>query len=465
MLRIPKFLIALIASAAISTSLTSAEETLSLPGTWTATGDLPTGGSNESTITITKEGDTFKGVAVGEDEEERELVRFSTEGKKVSFEVDVESNGETGVLKIKAEQTEIGKLAGEWALFDSSGEERAKELWKAIRTSEPETASPSPTASFEGKWNSVATTEDGEEHPAVVELAKDGDKYAGSSTSDRGKTKFDVVDVSGKDLEIEMVMDFDGTELDVRIEAAQKDEDHLEGKWVIFDNSGQEAATGDWTAERALVLDLTGTWDGVATTDEGENTHQATFEKTDAGYKGKVKTDQGEVDYTSVKVDGNDVSLALPFGDGSVTIAASYKEKNKLTGKWKFFDNSEAEVATGDWVATKQVEKEAAAPSVAGEWELDMTMGEIERTYGLRIASEGDGLKGVLVHPSKGDLDCDSVTFEDGAFDLKITREVQGNDVQFIYKGKLSEDGALSGTVVPEGYEDQFSGEWTGKRK
>ncbi|MGY8690510.1 MAG: hypothetical protein ACKVHP_22575, partial [Verrucomicrobiales bacterium] len=245
MLRIPKFLIALIASAAISTSLTSAEDTLSLLGTWTATGDLPTGGTNESTITITKESETFKGVAVGEDEEERELVRFSTEGKKVSFEVDIESNGETGVLKIKAEQTEPGKLAGEWALFDASGEERAKEPWQAVKDSEPETASPATAASFEGKWNTVAKTEDGEEHPSVVELAKDDEKYSGSSTSDRGKTKFDIVEVSGKDIEIEMVLEFDGTELDVRIEAAQKDEDHLEGKWVIFDNSGQEAATGD----------------------------------------------------------------------------------------------------------------------------------------------------------------------------------------------------------------------------
>ena len=118
-----------------------------------------------------------------------------------------------------------------------------------------------------------------------------------------------------------------------------------------------------------------------------------------------------------------------------------------------------------DWVATKQVEEEKVAPSVTGEWAIAVTRGEFERAYGLRIASEGDGMKGIMIHPTKGDLPCDAVTFEDGELVVKITRDVQGNDIEFIYKGKLSDEGALSGTVVPKGYEDQYSGEWTGKRK
>ena len=451
-------------SAAISTSFTFADEGLSLPGTWTATGDLPNGGTNESTLTITKEGETFNGVAISEDEEERELLRFSTEGKKVSFEVDVESNGETGVLRITAEQSEVGKLAGDWALIDSSGEERAKEPWHAVRISELEPASAAPVASLVGKWNAVAKTDDGDEFPSLVEFAEDSGKYSGSSTSDRGETKFDSVELSGKDVEVEMVLEPDGNKLDARIEATQKDEDHLEGKWVIFDNTGQQAATGDWMAERALVLDLAGTWDGIATTDNGDNKHQSVFEKADAGYKGKVMGEQGEADYTSVKVDGNEVVLEVPFGEGSIKIAASYKEKNKLVGKWTFFDSSGSEAATSDWVATKQVEEEKVARSVTGEWAIAVTMGEFERAYGLRIASEGDDMKGIMIHPTKGDLPCDLVTFEDGELVVKITRDFQGNDIEFIYKGKLSDEGALSGTVVPKGYEDQYSGEWTGKR-
>ncbi len=47
---------------------------------------------------------------------------------------------------------------------------------------------------------------------------------------------------------------------------------------------------------------------------------------------------------------------------------------------------------------------------------------------------------------------------------MKVTRAIQGTDIEFVYKGKLNDD-QLSGSVVPTGYEDQFSGTWTGKRK
>ena len=100
-----------------------------------------------------------------------------------------------------------------------------------------------------------------------------------------------------------------------------------------------------------------------------------------------------------------------------------------------------------------------------GKWNIVISLGDNERTYELAISEDGEGLKGVFTN-DRNDREsvCDSISFEAGNLSAKVTRDVRGNEIQFIYEGRLSEDGTLSGTVVPKGYEDQFSGTWTGKR-
>ena len=104
-------------------------------------------------------------------------------------------------------------------------------------------------------------------------------------------------------------------------------------------------------------------------------------------------------------------------------------------------------------------------PTVVGEWAIEIDFGQGEpRDYTLKISEEDDALGGVFISPRSGETKCDSVYFKEAAFGMKVTREVQSMDIEFVYKGKLKDD-QLSGTVVPTGYEDQFSGTWTGKRK
>ena len=457
-------LITLLVAMAASLSLASAEETVSLPGIWKATADLPDGDTNKSTVTFSQDGDKLKGSVVGDEAKEREITRIKTEGTKVTLEIEIEINDQSGVVKIEAEESESGKLAGTWALIDSAGEERAQGSWKAERISEPSEDASTKSASIAGKWNATATRDNGEELQTVVTFAGPEDEITGNYKSDRGQGEFDSVKVKGKDIEVKFVIQFNDNRVNVRIEAELKDDDHLKGKWIIFDASGQEAASGPWEAKRLLELDLTGIWEAVATTENGKNEHQAVFEKGDDGFKGHVKTDEGGVDYTVIKVDENNVALEIPFGEGTVKIAASYTEKNKLTGKWTYFDASDSFVESNDWTATKQIPKKPD-PSVVGQWEVGITWGDNQRAYALDITKEGDSLKGVLSRPNGNEIPCDSVSFEDKAFELKVTRTIRGNEVQFIYKGSWVEDDTLSGTLSPVGYEDQFSADWTAKRK
>ena len=444
----------------------TAQESVSLVGEWKVFAEKPQGGGTaESTMTIEKKDGKLGGVGTTEDGQEMEIKSVTLDGKKATIDFDFEYNGQDITIRVNAEESEKGKLAGRWLALDAEGTEHVDEAWTAERTSEPEAENkPEDANTIVGKWNAKSTTDNGELE-SVVTFTKDGDKYKGSSKSERSSLDFDSVSVEGKEVEVELTIDYEGNDIPVTIRAEQTDADHLKGKWLIFDESGQEIASGEWVAERALVLDLAGTWDVVASTDDGDLEFQSVFEKTDDVYKGASETNDGSVDYTSVEVAESDVKLGLPFGDGSVKIAASYTEKNKLTGKWHYFENSDSEVASGDWVASKVVVEEKKEESVVGEWAIEIDFGQGEpRDYTLKISENEDALGGVFISPRSGETKCDSVSFKEGAFEMKVTRAIQGTDIEFVYKGKLNDD-QLSGSVVPTGYEDQFSGTWTGKRK
>lgn|GEM_PF-650656 len=466
-MRIIQGLVSIITALFVGISAVSAEESTSLVGEWKIFAEKPQGGGTaESTMTIEKKDEKFVGVGTTEDGQEMEISSATINGKKVEIDFGLDYNGQDITIRIKAEESESGKLAGRWLALDAEGTEYIDEAWKAERTSAPapeEKAEPRDGGSIVGKWNAKSTTDNGD-LASVVTFTKDGEKFKGNSKSEQGSLDFDSVSVEGKEVEIELTLDYEGTDIPVTIRAEQTDEDHLKGMWLIFDASGQEAASGEWEAERALMLDLAGKWNVVAATDDGDLEFQSVFERTESGYKGTSETNDGSMDYKSIDVSDNEVKLGLPFGDGSVKIEASYTEKNKLTGKWHYFENSDTEAASGDWAASKVVE-EVKMPTVVGEWAIEIDFGQGEpRDYTLKISEEDDALGGVFISPRSGETKCDSVNFKEATFGMKVTREVQSMDIEFVYKGKLKDD-QLSGTVVPTGYEDQFSGTWTGKRK
>lgn len=345
--RILATFIAILASACVAGAK---EAPVDIVGEWKATGDLPDGGTNASVVTITKDGDELKGVAVNDDNGNETVIdRIKVEGKKVIFEIDVESGGETGLLRVKAELASDTELKGEWALFDDAGEERFKADWKAVREAPP--------VDIVGEWDAVAKTGDGQELKSLVTFAKKDDKLTGSSKSERNDTTFDSVKLEDNKLTVEMTLDMNGTELDVEIKAEPKETDHLVGKWIIFDDTGQEAASGDWEAKRKASFELVGDWDVVAKTDDGEMKYETSFAKKDDAHTGSVKSDAGEIDYDSIKIDGETVALKLPFGDGSVKIDAKTDGADKLKGTWTYLDGADSEAATGEWLATRKAKE------------------------------------------------------------------------------------------------------------
>jgi hypothetical protein len=116
------------------------------------------------------------------------------------------------------------------------------------------------------------------------------------------------------------------------------------------------------------------------------------------------------------------------------------------------------------YVRKEQVPSAASAGAdddakLLGTWKMQLTMGDNTLDYGLRVAKAGDHLDATLISPRSGEHKCRSVQWKDGALRLELEREIQGNQVTFIYQGKLTAEG-LAGTVSVKGAEDQFNGSW-----
>jgi putative tributyrin esterase len=111
----------------------------------------------------------------------------------------------------------------------------------------------------------------------------------------------------------------------------------------------------------------------------------------------------------------------------------------------------------------------ASAPAartgrVDGNWKLLVNLGDQTNDYTLKILTAGEKLEGILVSPRSGEHKFQSVTWKDGKLHMEIIRDLGGMEIKFKYDGELTEKG-LAGKVVPEGFEDQFSGTWTAEKE
>ena len=93
--------------------------------------------------------------------------------------------------------------------------------------------------------------EDGSDVESVFHFAEEEGKLSGKSESDTGTLEFDTVKVSDSNrVTVDMELPYDGSTIDVRISAESEEADGLTGKWVVFNDAGEEAASGDWRASR-----------------------------------------------------------------------------------------------------------------------------------------------------------------------------------------------------------------------
>lgn len=104
-----------------------------------------------------------------------------------------------------------------------------------------------------------------------------------------------------------------------------------------------------------------------------------------------------------------------------------------------------------------------AGEKLLGKWKVEVTLAEQNMDYEMRFEQTGGALKGTLISPRSGEYKAKTVSLKGDAFEMLVDRQIEGNDVTFVYKGNLKGD-TLSGTLQLKGLEDQFSGTWKATR-
>lgn len=141
----------------------------------------------------------------------------------------------------------------------------------------------------------------------------------------------------------------------------------------------------------------------------------------------------------------------------------------KLILASNFDKERENEKPTVDAYARLETRNETAEAGGDGEskllgnWKLDLTYGDNHLDYDLRIRKADGKLEATLISPRSGEHKCKSATYKDNQLVLEADREIDGNQVVFVYKAKLTGDG-LTGTFAVKGQEDQFSGQFKARK-
>jgi len=240
-----------------------------------------------------------------------------------------------------------------------------------------------------------------------------------------------------------------------------------------------------FAAESSSGLDaLQGKWSATKTNREGERYSQTleikkdklTFQMLEPDNqvrfvaKGTVKTEKaGPLNVLTISgieagrsaeelssVDDRRTSVYTLRG-GRLILASNFdtERENERPGV-EYYDHAET------------AKEAASAPSNAeskllGKWKMEVTMGDNDLDYDLRIGKAGDKLEATVISPRSGEHKAKSVAFKDNELVIEVDREIEGNNVTFVYKAKLTGE-ELSGTATAKGFEDQFTGRFKARK-
>lgn len=320
-----------------------------LVGVWKATASTDDG-DKHYTITISKGEDALGGTIVEDGkEEERNLDRVNVDGKKVAIEIDVESGGQTGIVKVLAEMSEDGTLTGEWSITDTAGTPLMGGEWEGAKEN---------SVLLSGKWDAVAELADGGTLESVLSITGKPGEYEGEFRSERGTRKAKKLTDADESVTIELAVEREGASMDIRIESKVDGAD-LVGTWYLLDAAGDEVAEGDWKAVKRVEFVLVGSWNVVAILPGGDEL-SATFDiaKEDDALMGRANIDGNGIDLKSVEI-GDEGAVEITFGyeaDGTaglVTVEAKTEGNDALEGKWLFVSSDGSENLEGDLSASR----------------------------------------------------------------------------------------------------------------
>lgn len=300
--------------------------------------------TNRYTFVFEENDGKWLGHSIDKDDNKRAMNRVTVDGRKLVCETDMESNGQTGVIRVIAEASADGEtVEGTWVLAGSDG----TEYYKGTITGRRQF-----TLDLAGRWRSVAMVE-GEEMFADVSFKKQDDgKWTGGFTTEEGEFDFTEVEVEGKSVKCDFVMNIEGEERDFRLSGEATSADRIEGQWVIFELTGQAGAGDQWRIQRAPAFELAGTWDATSSVNGETQDSVFAFEATDEGFRGTAKSDLGEAALTSVTLKGDALKVVIPFGESEVVVKARIKE-GMLQGKWSLTGSDGTEYSDA-WKAKKR---------------------------------------------------------------------------------------------------------------
>ena len=212
-----------------------------LAGAWSARAGLPDGGEFLSTITFNKSGDTWNGTSDSE-RGHRALDRIKLDGRKLNVEIDIERDGETALIRVKAEAESAAKLTGTWAMLRPSGEEVASGRWEAAREMKKAESGP-----LVGEWEMELKMNDETRDYTLKFESKDG-KLAGFLISPRsGEHPAESTSLENQDFKMRVKRDFNGTPVTL-VYTGKLDAGSLAGKVVI--EGFEDQASGEWQAKK-----------------------------------------------------------------------------------------------------------------------------------------------------------------------------------------------------------------------
>jgi hypothetical protein len=238
-------------------------------------------------------------------------------------------------------------------------------------------------------------------------------------------------------------------------------------------------------ADSAALEKLQGKWSGKRTAGDGQEVTQVleikggklTFQILNADKEirlyatGNVKAEmQGPFRVLKITdIDGgrsandtqpvnDDRSTVYWLSGDTLTLASNFdKERENQGPRLEVYQRVEGAKAAA------AAPTPADASKLAGKWKVTVKLGEDDRDYEMNLAQTDGKLSGVMISPRSGEHKFKSATFTGGKLTLEWPREIEGNEMIFLYTGQLKDE-QLVGEVVVKGYEDQFKGTWTARK-
>ncbi len=268
-----------------------------------------------------------------------------------------------------------------------------------------------------GKWQVKAETPNGP-FDLAFEFRPEAGKISGTATAPQGSGTFSTVKFESPSFSAELQI---GDE-SYRLTATMKD-GKLAGAWEQIGGD----AKGTWTAERvgqtsssAPGSGISGVWDSLATTPNGDMS--ATIELKQDGEKvtGEIRSDMGSLPIQAASFKEGKLQFDIELGGGTYRVQAALKD-GKLDGGWAPAEGGDG----GSWTANRKAASAATVPAkaagnaIVGLWNAVASTPDGDMSFQIEIKQAGDSLSGAFLTPD-GNLPLPKLTFENDKLSFEV---------------------------------------------